>query len=218
MSKPTLVIGNRNYSSWSYRAWLILTKANIEFDTVRIPLFVDGFQDEIAKFSPAGKVPIYIDDDLTIWDSLSIAEYIAETHSELWPSQEQARATARTISAEMHAGFSAVRNAMPMNCRATGRKVKITSEVNAEVSRIQTSLDRVLTTYGNSGSWLFGCFTIADAMYAPIISRFITYGVPMVPTVETYAQMLQSDPYVTAWYADACQESEVIVVAELGHS
>lgn len=155
MSKPTLVIGNRNYSSWSYRAWLILTKANIEFDIVRIPLFADGFQDQIAKFSPAGKVPIYIDDDLTIWDSLSIAEYTAEKYSELWPSQEKARAIARTISAEMHAGFSAVRNAMPMNCRATSRKVKITSEVNAEVSRIQTSLDRVLTTYGDSGSWLF---------------------------------------------------------------
>lgn len=218
MSKPTLVIGNRNYSSWSYRAWLILTKANIEFDIVRIPLFADGFKDQIAKFSPAGKVPIYIDDDLTIWDSLSIAEYIAEKHSELWPSQEKVRAIARAISAEMHAGFSAVRNAMPMNCRATGRKAKITSEVNAEVSRIQTSLDRVLTTYGDSGSWLFGRFTIADAMYAPIISRFITYGVPMVPAVETYAQMLQSDPDVTAWYADAHQESEVIEIAELGHS
>lgn len=214
MVKPVLIIGNRNYSSWSLRAWLTLSKAEINFDTIRIPLFVDGYDKEIAKYSSAGKVPIYRDGGLTIWDSLAIAEYLAEGLPSLWPANPARRANARSISAEMHSGFAAIRSAMPMNCRATNKKAKITPDVAAEINRVQQLIEECRSSHSNEGPWLFGSFSIADAMYVPVISRFVTYGVELDPAVCEYTETAMNDPKVAQWYGAAKEEPEVIEMAE----
>lgn len=216
MDKPILVIGNKNYSSWSFRPWLVLKQMGVDFDEIRIPLFRQGYQDEIRRHSPAGKVPIYKEGGLVVWDSLAICEYLAEKDRSLWPADPAARAHARSISAEMHSGFAALRSALPMNCRARGRRVELDERVRRDVARIQQIWCACRECYGASGPWLFGAFSIADAMYAPVVSRFLTYGVDCDPVCRRYMEAVLANAHVKQWFADAAQEAEVIEEEEVG--
>jgi glutathione S-transferase len=216
MEIPQLVIGNKNYSSWSLRAWLILTKLGIEFQEIRIPLCREGYQAEIRRYSSAGKVPVYLEDDLTIWDSLAIAEYFAEQHPELLPNDTKQRALARSLAAEMHSGFFALRSQMPMNCRATNRKVEPTLELADDLKRIQAIWTSCRNQNTQAGSWLFGNFTIVDAMYAPIVFRFNTYGVECEPIIADYISWVLNDPDLKRWDEAAKNETEIIQTVEVG--
>jgi glutathione S-transferase len=176
-----LVIGNKAYSSWSLRPWLVLKHTGAPFSETRVPLYVHGYKEELLKHGPSGRVPILKHGELTVWDSLAICEYLAEVFSKagLWPEHAAARATARAVSAEMHSGFMAIRGAMPFNCRAKGRRVPITVEIQKEIDRVLTLWRSCREAHGRGGPWLFGRFTIADAMFIPVALRFITYTVPL---------------------------------------
>ena len=216
MSKPLLVIGNKNYSSWSLRAWLMLKHAGINFDEMRISLFVAGYKEKLLSTSPAGKVPVYSEGDLLVWDTLAIGEYLYETHLALWPVDKAARARARSVSAEMHSGFIPLRKAMPMNIRAHGRKVASSPELEADIMRIKNIWRELRTQYAEAGPWLFGQYSIADAMFAPVAFRFLTYGVTERGAVDDYVQTVARDPLVQEWLQDAELEQEVVAASEVG--
>jgi len=216
MSKPLLIIGNKNYSSWSLRVWLMLKHAGVEFDEMRISLFVEGYKEKLLACSPAGKVPVYRDGDLLVWDTLAIGEYLYETHPSLWPAQREARARARSVSAEMHSGFVSLRKAMPMNIRARGRKVAMSAELGADIARIKTIWRELRRQYAGAGPWLFGPYSIADAMFAPVAFRFHTYGVSEPGAVDEYVQTVTRDPLVQAWVRDSELEQEVVATNEVG--
>ena len=216
MVKPILVIGNKNYSSWSLRGWLVLKHLNIEFEEKRVRLFAAGYKSELLEYSGSGLVPVYLEAGRAIWDSLAICEYLAESHPHLWPVERADRAVARCISAEMHAGFTALRGAMPMNCRAVGRTVKITDAVREDVARIDQIWSDRRRHCGTNGPWLFGEFTIADVMFAPVASRFHTYGISLSDAAEDYKKTVLADANIRQWYADAAQEADVIEHAEVG--
>lgn len=214
----TLVIGNRNYSSWSLRAWLLLAEAGIEFDVRRIALDQPGTAAELRKYTPAGRVPVLLLDGHAVWDSLAIAETIAERWPEykLWPEDPRARAHARSISAEMHAGFAAMRAALPMNCRARGRKVLLAADVTSDIDRIIGIWSDCQARYCRQGDWLFGRFSIADAMYAPVALRFRSYGIPLPETCDRYPARLLESKALQSWLAAAEAETEVIEKEEIG--
>ncbi len=214
-----LVIGNKNYSSWSLRPWLVLRKSGLRFTEHRIPLDVPGFKATVAQYSPAGRVPVLHHEGLAVWDSLAISEFVAELQpaARLWPPDTHHRAHARAISAEMHSGFPALRSALPMNCRATGRVVATSPEVERDISRIQ-EIWRDCRSKAAAGPWLFGHFTIADAMFAPVVSRFHTYGVLSEGVVAAYCSHVLADPDVTAWYQAAREETEIVPADEAGAS
>lgn len=216
MSKPLLIIGNKNYSSWSLRAWLMLKHAGVDFEEMRIPLFIPGYQLKLSYFSPAGKVPVYRDGELTVWDTLSIAEYLYESYPALWPVDKAARAIARSISAEMHSGFVALRKAMPMNIRGRGRKVETSPELESDVARIKNIWRDLRTQYAHAGPWLFGEYSIADAMFAPVVFRFLTYGIFEPGVVEDYMKTVVSDSLMLEWVRASELEQEVIVSYEVG--
>lgn len=216
MDKPLLVIGNRNYSSWSLRAWLMLKHAEVDFDELRIPLHVKGYREKLLACSPAGKVPVYRDGDLLVWDTLAIGEYLYETHPSLWPVRREARARARSVSAEMHSGFAPLRTAMPMNIRARGRRVRTSAEVEADIVRIKDIWRELRTQYAAAGPWLFGQYSIADAMFAPVAFRFLTYGVGEPGFVDEYVQTTARDPLVQEWVRAAELERETIASSEAG--
>ena len=216
MSKPKLIIGNKNYSSWSLRAWLLLAKLGLDFEEERIALFSEGFKERILSYSPAGQVPIYIDGDVVVWDTLAIAEYLAEAYPQLWPRDAAQRAYARSVAAEMHSGFAALRNAMPMNCRATGRQVPLSEPLAADIQRVQSIWTDCRGQHTQGGPWLFGDFTVADAMYAPVVFRFHTYGVNCDAMGSAYIQTVLGDSEVTRWAAAAASEKETIDSVEVG--
>ena len=216
MQKPQLIIGNKNYSSWSLRPWLALCKAGIEFEEIYIPLYSGGFKQRLLEYSPAGKVPIYLDGDTAVWDSLAIAEHLAENSPELWPSDPGQRAEARSISAEMHSGFAALRGAMPMNCRGVGRTIHQDQAITDDINRIQAIWSQCRTRNAASGPWLYGQFSNADAMYAPVVSRFNTYGITGSSAVNDYIQTVLKDPDMQRWYRAAEAESEIIEASEVG--
>lgn len=216
MGKPLLVIGNKNYSSWSLRAWLMLKHAGVDFDELRIPLYAEGYKEKLFACSPAGKVPAYRDGGLLIWDTLAIGEYLYEAHSSLWPAQREVRARARSISAEMHSGFIPLRKAMPMNIRAHDRKVATSAGLDADVARVKDIWRELRTQYAAAGPWLFGQYSIADAMFAPVAFRFLTYGVGEPGVVDEYMQMVARDPLVQDWVQAAESEQEVIASSEVG--
>ena len=212
----TLAIGNKNYSSWSLRPWLALRQAGIPFEEVRIPLYCPGSDAALAKWSPSGKVPALHDGTATMWDSLAICETLAERFPEkrLWPADAAARATARAVSAEMHAGFAALRTHMSMNIRARRPGQGRTPECLADIGRIVAIWTTCRTRYGADGAFLFGDFSIADAMYAPVVLRFQTYGVALNGAAKSYAETILALPALQAWVADAIAESERIAQFE----
>ena len=216
--KPKLIIGNKNYSSWSLRPWLLLKEAGIDFEEHRIALDQPGSANEIAEFSPAGRVPVLQLEDVTVWDSLAIAETVAERwpHKQLWPADAAARAHARSISAEMHAGFATLRSCMPMNCRAMGRKISLPDELGDEIDRIIAIWVDCHRQYGSGGGWLFGDFSIADAMFAPVVLRFRTYGINLPESAGFFPHRLLESKAMQEWLAAAESEIEVIDGDEIG--
>ena len=213
-----LVIGNKNYSSWSLRAWLLLSEAGIEFEEHRIAMDTDGFSRKIAEYSPAAKVPVLLLDGQAVWDTLAIAETVAERWPEkqLWPADPSARAFARSISAEMHSGFQALREGMPMNCRAMGRRVALPDELTGDIDRILAIWAECAHRYSNDGDWLFGGFTIPDAMFAPVVLRFRTYGINLPESAARYPARLLESEAMQNWLVAAESETEVIEREEVG--
>lgn len=213
----TLVIGNKAYSSWSLRPWLLLANAGIDFAEVRIPLYRDDSAAALARWSPTGKVPVLIDDDLTIPESIAIVEYLAERFPDRcgWPATAPARAVARAVSAEMHAGFVALRTEMPFNCRAR-RRLALGPEASRDVQRVQAVWADCRERFGAGGPWLFGAFSPADAMYAPVALRFRTYGVSLTAPARDYADAVATHPAVQEWIAAARVETEVLPGNEVG--
>ena len=214
--RPQLVIGNKNYSSWSLRPWLAARHAGIEFDEIRIALDTPETAAQLQQYSPSTKVPVWREGEFVAWDSLAICEYLAERAPMLWSADAIARAMARSASAEMHSGFTALRAHMTMNARARGRHVPITPELAAEIDRIEAIWTDCRRRFGAGGPWLFGAFSIADAMFAPVALRFVTYGVSRPGVVDDYVATLMADPHLQAWIADAEREPEVLEPFECG--
>ncbi|MDA8129479.1 MAG: glutathione S-transferase family protein [Betaproteobacteria bacterium] len=212
MSSLTLVIGNKNYSSWSLRPWLAMRQADIPFATVRVPLYAPGSAAELAAWSPSGKVPALHDGELRVWDSLAICEYLHERFPDrqLWPADAAARATARSVSAEMHAGFGALREQMSMNIRARRPGQGRTAASVADIERILAIWADCRARFGRGGDFLFGRFGIADAMFAPVVLRFQTYDVTLQGAAREYAEAMLALPAMREWVADAVLEAERI--------
>lgn len=208
----TLVIGNKNYSSWSLRPWLALKQARIAFKEIRIPLYNEESPSRIKQHSPSGKVPALRDASVTVWESLAICEYLAEKFPEkhLWPADRKARALARSVASEMHAGFAALRQHMPMNCRHRLPGKGRTPETFKDIERIRALWNDSRDRFGKGGDFLFGKFSIADAMYAPVVLRFVTYEVELDPISAAYVKTIIALPAIQQWVADARAESEVI--------
>lgn len=213
-----LIIGNKNYSSWSLRAWLLLSVNDIPFDEVRIALSTETTRSEIAKHTDAGKVPVLHDNDLVVWDSLAICEYVSEQYldGKGWPADAKDRAQARSCSAEMHSGFFTIREKMPMNCRATGRNVPMTADLEKEISRVDSLWTGLRAKYANQGPWLFGEFSIADCMFAPVVFRFATYNVAVSESSGKYMTSVLENPKIQLWLEQARKEVETIEIAEVG--
>jgi len=218
MSDLALLIGNKNYSSWSLRPWLLLRQSGLAFDESRVALDTPGFAATVRAWSPAGHVPVLRHGETHVWDSLAICEYLAEVFPDkkLWPREREARALARAISAEMHSGFQALRSQMPMNVRASGRKVRETPELARDVARVAALWRDCLERKGARGPFLFGEFSIADAMYAPVAFRFATYGVRLEKAEQAYSDGLRQLPAMRAWAEAAARESETLPSEEVG--
>ena len=215
MSALKLVIGNKNYSSWSLRGWLVAKHSGLEFSEISLDLGSPAFKQHVARFSPSGRVPALIVGETVIWDSLAIAEYLAELVPGLWPSSPLARAKARSVSAEMHSGFQTLRQVMPMNVRAMGRKVMPTPALEADIARIIALWQSCRLEFAADGPWLFGRWSIADAMFAPAVSRFRTYGVAVPPLLADYLATVFEDPALISW-ALACQDELTLASSEVG--
>lgn len=210
-----LVIGNRNYSSWSLRGWLALRFAGIEPEIVRIPLDTPEFPDQIRAFSQAAQVPVLIDGSRTVWDSLAICEYVAEQTGRGWPEDVELRTHARCAVCEMHSGFPRLRAELPMNIRAR-RRVTIGDAVQREIDRVVGLWCEALTRHDGTAPGLYGAFGIADAFWAPVVFRFRTYGVPVPELCALWMDRLVEHPDVAAWCALAEAEEEVLEIEERG--
>ncbi len=197
----TLVIGNKNYSSWSLRPWIAMRAAGIPFEEKLIPLHQPGTKAEILKFSPAGKVPVLIDGDMVIWESLAILDHLAERFPQagLWPADPKARAHARAVSAEMHAGFAPLRNHCPMNMRRAPAARSVPADVAVNVRRIDAIWSECRARFGQGGPFLFGAFGAADAMYVPVVSRFATYKLDASPAARDYIAAVTTLPAWVQW-------------------
>ena len=214
----TLIIGNRNYSSWSLRPWLLMKQFGLDFETRRIALFTGTTERELAPWFSDGKVPVLIDNDLVIWDSLSILEYLCEQHLDArgWPADTRARAFARSVSAEMHSSFGALRTELPMNCRKRFRDIRLSVEAGRDIARIRAIWRRCRTEFGAGGDWLFGDFSIADAMYAPVALRFFGYTVPLDGSEAAYVRTVLAHPHIIEWMKAGAAETEIIAMDEIG--
>jgi glutathione S-transferase len=206
-SKPLLVIGNKNLSSWSLRPWLAMRMAGVEFDEQLILLNVATTADEIRARSPSGRVPVLLHDGIKIWESLAICEYAAETWApQLWPENKQARAVARAVSCEMHAGFTSLRRSCPMNLKEDHAGETVSPETGSDVHRILELWKDCRTRFGKDGPYLFGRFSIADAMFAPVVTRFTTYGIPCMGVQHDYLDTIWALPAMQEWKAAALAE------------
>lgn len=216
MNPLLLTIGNKNYSSWSLRPWLLLRHLDLPFEERLIPLDTPQFAHDIGAISPTRRVPVLRHGDLRLWDSLAICEYACELAGHGWPRDRAARAVARAVCAEMHAGFSALRSQWPMNARAQGRRTAASSERSAELARIEDIWEDCRTRFGEDGPWLFGEYSVADAMYAPVVLRMRTYGAQLRPGSELYCTTVLGDAHLQEWLAAAEAESWVIDASEIG--
>ena len=214
MAELTLIIGNKNYSSWSMRAGVALGHFDIDFEEVVIPLDRPDSKARIHAYSSAGRVPILRDGDLTIWESLAICEYVAETHTSLpmWPVEPNARAHARAVAHEMHAGFEPLRRELPMDCRAQVSDSHGSEATQSDIDRIVGLWNDCRSLFGAPGDdgFLFGSFSIADAMFAPVAARFATYDVPLPPIAADYRDAVIASPAVDAWIKAATVEPWII--------
>jgi glutathione S-transferase len=210
-----LYVGNKNYSSWSLRAWLPMRHLGLAFEEEVLPLDLPESKKQILARSPSGRVPCLVDGDLVIWDTLAIGEYLAEKHP-LWPEDRGARATARAISAEMHAGFAALRRELPMNVRAEGRRVTPSAEAKADIARIVAIWNDTRARFGKNGPFLFGAFSLADAFYAPVATRMRTYGVALEGHARAWVDTVLAMPAMKEWAEAAKKESWTIEADEKG--
>ena len=218
----TLVIGNKAYSSWSLRPWVYLKTQGIPFDEVYVPLYAGDYKARIERYSPAGKVPVLVDGATTVWDSLAILEYLNERFPDKrgWPAAPGARALARSVSAEMHSGFMAMRENLGMNVRRTypwrpegarvGSEAAYPQQVYADVARVQAIWEDCRRHARGDGPFLFGAFSIADAMYAPVVWRFKGYSVPLGGAARDYVDTVLALPAMQEWLAGANAETEVL--------
>jgi glutathione S-transferase len=204
---PLLILGSKNYSSWSLRPWLFLRKVGFDFREYVIHFDAADYQAQIARYSPSRRVPLLIEGETKIWDSLAICEYAAERTARGLPKDRPARAMARSAAAEMHSGFEALRGEYPMNIRARGRRVAPSLQVLADIARIDEIWSSCRRTYGAGGDWLFGDFSLADAMFAPVLFRFQTYGAALSPVSERYLQHALADAAVREWQDAASLEA-----------
>src|SRR3954471_4734122 len=208
--------GNKNYSSWSMRPWVLLREAGIAFEEVQLKFDDTGRAKGVEHYSPAGKVPILVIDGEPVWDSLAICETVAERYPEkqLWPADARARHVARSVCAEMHAGFQALRGAMPMNIRSRHPGKGLTPESQPDIQRIVQIWTGCRERYGTGGALLFGRFSIADAYYAPVVTRFQTYAVSQPPAAQAYCDAVLSLRAVREWMDAARRESEFVAADE----
>jgi glutathione S-transferase len=217
VAQLTLAIGNKNYSTWSLRAWIALKHLGVDFDEVVIPLDQAGTREQIDRYGPSGHVPVLRAGELTVWDSLAICEYAAELTGRGWPRASEARAVARSIAAEMHAGFPNLRALWPMNARVRNRRTAIPSALAADVERIDEIWNDCRHRFGAGGPWLFGAeYTIADAMYAPVVLRFNTYGARISQTARWYMASVLEDGALQEWLQAAKHEPWRIAADEVG--
>ena len=212
MADFTIYIGNKNYSSWSFRGWLMLRHTGADFAEEMIPLDQPNTRTGILRHSPSGRVPAVRHGELVIWESLAIGEYLAEVFpkAQLWPMPGTARAVARAVSAEMHAGFAALRSYLPMNIRSSFPNRGVTPEVQADINRVTALWRDCRRRFGEGGDFLFGQFTIADAMFAPVVSRFRTYRVELEDETQRYAAAVWALPILQEWVTAARNEPTII--------
>ena len=212
MSHLTLIIGNKNYSSWSLRPWVFMKQLHIDFEEKRVALYTETTNEELSQYNSDFKVPILKDGDLVVWDSLSILEYVSESYLESngWPRAVDARAIARSVSSEMHSSFVNVRSELPMNCRKKYKNIKLSPEAEREIERIKTLWRNCRSQFGDEGEWLFGKYSIADAMFAPIALRFDGYGISLSRVEQAYVQSVLKQPSIIEWIEAGKVEKEVI--------
>ena len=213
MADLTIYLGNKNYASWSLRAWLALKATEEPFEEVVIPLFQPGSKETLLKYSPSGRVPALHHRGTIVWDSLAICGYLTEQFpaAGLWPADPAAKAVARSISAEMHAGFPALRAQLPMNVRSRFPGREIAPEVQADINRVMAIWRQCRSRFGEgNGDFLFGRFSIADAMYAPVVTRFRTYAIDLEREAEAYCEAIAALPAMQDWAAAAKNEPMVI--------
>jgi glutathione S-transferase len=214
MAKPELIVGNKNYSSWSLRPWLAFVMAGVPFREVFVRIMVPETPKALAKYRATGKVPLLKHNDLVIWDTLAIIEYAAETWSTkpIWPKNKKARARARSVSAEMHSSFGALRNACPMNLRRPKKLPPggISPAVAKDVARIEAIWAECRKEFGKGGPFLFGKFSAADAMFAPVATRLDTFAIPVTKTSRSYMDAIFATPAFKQWKTDAAKETWVI--------
>jgi len=215
--KNQLIIGNKNYSSWSLRPWLLMQVKDIPFTEEKIYLYCDGSSNLIRQHSPAGKVPVLENSEVKVWDSLAICEYLAEAYPEkyCWPQDMQARALARSIAAEMHSGFFFIREKLPMNCRQSMRYAVKDDALQSEINRINSIWQDCRLHYQDQGEFLFGDFSIADAMYAPVVLRFNSYGIEVGSVAKAYMRNILALKPMQQWIQAGQAESAVIRQAEI---
>jgi glutathione S-transferase len=211
-----LVIANKNYSSWSMRPWVLLRQAGIAFEEVQLKFDDSGGVAGIERYSPTRKVPALIVDGEPVWDSLAICETVAELHPQkgLWPAAADARRVARSICAEMHAGFQALRSAMPMNLRSRHPGKGRNPQSEKDIGRVIAIWTSCRSRFGAGGDFLFGRFGVADAFYAPVVTRFETYAVPLPPAAQAYAEAVRSLAAVREWAEAARRETEFVAADE----
>ncbi|WP_395373171.1 glutathione S-transferase family protein [Marinicella sp. W31] len=211
----TLVIGNKNYSSWSLRPWLLMKHLQLNFTEVKVPLYQADTKQQLLQHSPVGQVPVLKTQDTAIWDSLAICEYLTEQHGNGWPEDSTQRALARAISCEMHSGFSQIRSLLPMNCRL---RIAVTLEsepLKLEIERVLSIWKTQRQQHGDAGDFLFGGFSVADCMYAPVVLRFESYGIPVEQIHRDYMDAILALPAMQVWIAEGIQENEVISASEI---
>jgi glutathione S-transferase len=212
----TLVIGNKNYSSWSMRPWVLMKGLGIPFDEVKLRFHSPEWDAQIARWSPSHLVPVLWRGEQSVWDSLAIAEALHEWFPErgVWPGDPLARAFARSASAEMHSGFRDLRTHMPMNIRASHPGKGLNPDVQKNIDRIQSLWSESRRRFGHAGPFLFGHFSAADAMFAPVVMRFRTYGVALTPVAAAYCEAMRAAPGVRAWIEESAKETEFVAEDE----
>ncbi|HEU4516281.1 MAG TPA: glutathione S-transferase family protein [Steroidobacteraceae bacterium] len=217
MSGLLLVVGSHNYSSWSLRPWLLLRHLGLEFAVRQIPLDTPEFETEIGTLSPTRRVPVLLHGAVRVWESLAICEYVSELAGGAgWPADPARRATARAVAAEMHSGFGTLRSSCPMNVRAMGRRVPMTPPLERDLRRIDAIWSGCRRDHGELGPYLFGAFSVADAMFAPVVLRVRSYGLPLSELSRRYQETMLSDVHLGEWIEASCRETQVIPYEEVG--
>jgi len=213
---PTLVIGNKLYSSWSLRPWLLMKQLGVAFDEILIPLDLPDTRSRVLQHSPAGKVPVLIDGDVTVWDTIAIMEYVGDAYGvPVWPGDLKARAMARSVAAEMHAGFQAIRSACPMNLGKKYAEKDRGEGVARDIARFSEIVAQSRGRFGQGGPFLFGAFSAADAMYAPLVTRLDTYSITLDPTTRAYVDAVLSLPAFQEWRSAGLKEHWIVEADEV---